>query len=135
MSLPTKAGWSVGLCRSAVCRALIAEGGVWSFEYPLTNIQCRVYGLLSIRCFPVHTYFELENSFQGRKWDWASGVFCVCNGVCVCVVCNTVNCITVQVHPKTKTAEQDELSSLLQVPIVVCVDALVTTLYSCIGSS
>ena len=24
-----------------------------------------------------------------------------------------------QVHPKTKTAEQDELSSLLQVPIVV----------------
>lgn len=26
---------------------------------------------------------------------------------------------TAQVHPKTKTAEQDELSSLLQVPIVV----------------
>ena len=38
---------------------------------------------------------------------------------------------TAQVHPKTKTAEQDELSSLLQVPIVVGVNASGTVLLSC----
>ena len=34
-----------------------------------------------------------------------------------------------QVHPKTKIEDQDELSSLLQVPIVVC--TCVTCVYNC----
>ena len=30
-----------------------------------------------------------------------------------------VSCVSVKVHPKTKIEDQDELSSLLQVPLVV----------------
>ena len=48
--------------------------------------------------------------------------------MCVCAT----GCFTAQVHPKTKTAEQDELSSLLQVPIVVCVNSSRTVVFSCI---
>ena len=58
---------------------------------------------------------------------------CVCVCVCVCMyvcVCRWIGVHTpvtplcwyfvwCQVHPKTKIEDQDELSSLLQVPIVV----------------